>query len=174
MFMIRTESTSRYVVYTGLFLALGLILPQMFHFLPVANAGKVMLPMHIPAILAGYLLGSRSGMIVGFLSPVMSSLLFQMPAAVMMPVMAVEIMVYGWAAGYFGRKIRYSYISLIVTMICGRAASGVMYIIMANVFGLSQLNMQAFLIGIAAGVPGIVLQLVIIPPMVRLLRKVNG
>ena len=96
--MENTMNVSKRVVYTGLFLALGLILPQMFHFLPVANAGKIMLPMHIPVILAGYFLGSKSGMIVGVLSPVISSLLFQMPVALMMPIMAVELLVYGLTA----------------------------------------------------------------------------
>ena len=172
--MERSLNTSQKVVYTGLFLALGLALPQMFHFLPIANAGKIMLPMHIPAILAGYLLGRQSGMIVGFLSPVLSCLMFQMPAPLFMPIMAVELLVYGLMAGTIGGKIKNNYLSLIVVMVSGRIASGAMYIIMANVFGLSQFNLQMFTVGIVTGIPGMVLQLVIIPPMVKLLRKVNS
>ena len=168
------RSTSKTVVYTGLFLALGILLPQMFHFLPVPDVGKVRLPMHIPAILAGYLLGSRSGMIVGFLSPVISCMLFQMPPVLTMPIMAVEIMCYGAAAGIVGKKIKSVYLGLIVTMICGRIASGLMYVIMINLLGIAGLNMQMFFLSISAGVPGMILQLVLIPPMVKLLRKVNG
>lgn len=168
------RSTSRTVVYTGLFLALGILLPQLFHFLPVPDVGKVLLPMHIPAILAGYLLGSRSGMIVGFLSPVISCMLFQMPPVLTMPIMAAEIMCYGAVAGLAGKKIKSTYLGLIIVMICGRIASGLMYVIMINLFGISGLNMQMFFLSISAGVPGMILQLVLIPPMVRLLRKVNG
>lgn len=151
------RSTSKTVVYTGLFLALGILLPQMFHFLPVPDVGKVLLPMHIPAILAGYLLGSRSGMIVGFLSPVISCMLFQMPPVLTMPIMAVEIMCYGAAAGSVGKKIKSVYLGLIVTMICGRIASGLMYVIMINLLGIAGLNMQMFFLSISAGVPGMIL-----------------
>lgn len=168
------RSTSRTVVYTGLFLALGILLPQLFHFLPVPDVGKVLLPMHIPAILAGYLLESRSGMIVGFLSPVISCMLFQMPPVLTMPIMAAEIMCYGAVAGLAGKKIKSTYLGLIIVMICGRIASGLMYVIMINLFGISGLNLQMFFLSISAGVPGMILQLVLIPPMVRLLRKVNG
>lgn len=172
--MEKTISTSQKVVYTGLFLALGLVLPQMFHFLPIANAGKIMLPMHIPVILAGYLLGRQSGMIVGFLSPILSCLMFQMPAPLFMPVMAVELLVYGLSAGTLGMKIKNNYISLITVMISGRIASGAMYLIMANVFGLHQFNVQMFIAGLATGVPGMILQLIIIPPMIKLLRKAKA
>lgn len=167
-------NTSQKVVYTGLFLALGLVLPQMFHFLPIANAGKIMLPMHIPAILAGYLLGRQSGMIVGLFSPVLSCLMFQMPAPPFLPIMAVELLVYGLAAGTVGTKIKSNYLSLIVVLIAGRIASAVMYMVMANVFGMHQFNMHMFAVGLATGVPGVILQIVIIPPMIKLLRKVNN
>ena len=168
------RSTGKTVVYTGLFLALGLLLPQLFHFMPIPDVGRVMLPMHIPAILAGYLLGSRSGMIVGFLSPVMSCMLFQMPAMLTMPIMAVEIMCYGLVAGIAGKKIKSTYLGLILVMICGRIASGLMYVVMINLFGVAGLNMQMFFLSISAGVPGMILQLLVIPPMIKLLRKVNG
>lgn len=168
------RSTSKTVVYTGLFLALGILLPQMFHFLPLPNAGKVLLPMHIPAILAGYLLGSRSGAIVGFLSPVISCMLFQMPPVLTMPIMAVEIMCYGIAAGIVNKKIKSAYLGLALVMICGRIASGLMYVIMINLVGIAKLNMQMFFLSISTGVPGMILQLCIIPPMVKLLRKANG
>ncbi len=167
----QTRSMSRTVVYTGLFLALGILLPQMFHFLPIANVGKVMLPMHIPAILAGFLLGSRSGAVVGALSPIISCMLFQMPSVLTMPIMAVEIMCYGIMAGVVSKNIKSTYLGLIIVMICGRIASGLMYVVMINLFGVSGLNMQMFVLGLSAGVPGAILQLVIIPPMVKLIKK---
>lgn len=172
--MENTMSVSKRVVYTGLFLALGLLLPQMFHFLPIAGAGKVMLPMHIPAILAGYFLGSRSGATVGALSPILSCFIFQMPAVLNIPIMAVELAVYGIAAGFLGKKIKNTYLSLILVMICGRIASASMYVVMINIFGITKLNMQMFLATITTGLPGIVLQLLVIPPMIMLLRKVEN
>lgn len=172
--MSNTMSVSKRVVYTGLFLALGLILPQLFHFLPVPDAGKIMLPMHIPAILAGYFLGSKSGMTVGFLSPVLSSLMFGMPPALTMPIMAVELLVYGLSAGILGKKIKNIYLSLILVMICGRIASGLMYVIFINILGITKLNMAMFIGSLSTGLPGIVLQLVVIPPMIMLLRKVEN
>ena len=49
-----------------------------------------------------------------------------------------------------------------------------MYVIMINLLGIAGLNMQMFFLSISAGVPGMILQMVLIPPMVKLLRKVNG
>lgn len=172
--MENTMSVSKRVVYTGLFLALGVILPQLFHFLPIPEAGRIMLPMHIPAILAGYFLGSKPGMLVGFLSPVLSSLMFGMPAVLIMPIMAVELLVYGLAAGILGKKIKNTYLSLILVMISGRIASGLMYVIFINILGITKLNMAMFIGSLSTGLPGIVLQLVVIPPMIMLLRKVEN
>ena len=59
-------------------------------------------------------------------------------------------------------------------MICGRLASAGMYVLMINVFGITKLNLGMFIMSLSTGVPGIVLQLAVIPPMIMLLRKVEN
>ena len=49
-----------------LLVAAGIILPMMFH---AVGMGKVFLPMHIPVLLAGFMVGPIIGGLVGFLTP---------------------------------------------------------------------------------------------------------
>ncbi|MEE1037544.1 MAG: ECF transporter S component [Eubacterium sp.] len=172
--MTKIEKVSERVVYTGLFLALGLLLPQLFHFLPLANAGKMLLPMHIPTILAGYMLGSRQGAIVGCLSPLLSCLMFQMPAFLMMPAMCAELMTYGIVAGLVSGKIKNNILSLMTVMISGRIVNCLMYVLMINLLGITKLNMEMFFASLTMGVPGIILQIALIPPMISVLNKFRG
>ena len=48
-------SKTKQIVLTGLFIALGLVLPMAFHSIP--NAGNIFLPMHIPVLLCGLVCG---------------------------------------------------------------------------------------------------------------------
>ncbi|MEG0918908.1 MAG: ECF transporter S component [Anaerovoracaceae bacterium] len=172
--MNREMNSTKKIVYAGLFLALGLLLPQAFHFLPVgANAGKIFLPMHIPVLLAGFLAGPVVGLAVGIMSPVLSSILFGMPAVLILPAMAMELMTYGLLAGILGNKINNNYVSLILTLIGGRIVNGIMYIILFNLFGMKMLNAQVFFGSIAMGLPGIIIQIILIPILVKRLKKVN-
>ncbi|MBQ2911931.1 MAG: ECF transporter S component, partial [Clostridia bacterium] len=61
------------MVLTALFIAIGVVLPQAFHAIP--NAGSVMLPMHIPVLLAGLVCGPVFGLACGIITPLMSSLI---------------------------------------------------------------------------------------------------
>lgn len=48
------KPTTRDLILAALFVALGLLLPVMFH---AIGAGPVMLPMHIPVLLCGFICG---------------------------------------------------------------------------------------------------------------------
>lgn len=164
-------STTKKIVYTGLFIALALLLPQLFHFLPIGNVGKIILPMHIPVILAGYFLGVKGGMLVGILSPLISSIIFQMPSILILPMMIVELCTYGIMAGVFYKKIKNNYLSLGLVIASGRIANGFMYVIMINVFGIEKINMEMFFTTLSIGIPGVILQFIVIPPMINFLKK---
>ena len=51
------------VTGTALLLGMGAVLPIVFHGMPLG--GRIFLPMHIPALVAGLLLGPVGGLIVG-------------------------------------------------------------------------------------------------------------
>jgi thiamine transporter ThiT len=66
------------LVKAALFLALGIILPYIFH-MEGGMGGQMFLPMHIPVLLCGFILGERYGLLVGILTPVLNSVITGMP-----------------------------------------------------------------------------------------------
>lgn len=163
---------TRKIVMTGLFIALGIVLPIAFHSLNMG--GQIFLPMHIPVLLAGMILGPLSGLITGIITPILSSFMTGMPPMFpMLPIMIFELGVYGLSAGYIGKifpdKI---FLPLIAGMVDGRIAAGIVVFVMATFFGVEIATPLAFVkAAIIMGIPGIFIQLVIIPPIVRLLRE---
>lgn len=87
---------------SAVFVAFGMILPVMFHF--VGAIGSIFLPMHIPVLMAGLFLGPVSGLTVGVMTPMLSSLLTGMPPLMpVLPLMPLELAVYGALSGYLYR-----------------------------------------------------------------------
>ena len=112
------------LAFGGLFLALGILFPLLFHLLP-ARSGEIFLPMHIPVILAGMVLGPALDAAVGALTPLLNTLVGSMPPPARLPFMMIELGVYALAAGLCYRKARLPLpLSLAVTQLAGRAAYG--------------------------------------------------
>ncbi|WP_330558204.1 ECF transporter S component [Acutalibacter sp. 1XD8-33] len=92
------KSITKNIVLSAMFLAIGLILP--FFTVQIPQIGQMLLPMHIPVLLCGFVCGWQSGAIVGFVLPLLRSAIFGMP--VFFPSatgMAFELMTYGLVAG---------------------------------------------------------------------------
>lgn len=169
------KKTSTYkLVLSGLFIALGLILPFLTAQIP--SIGNMLLPMHIPVLLCGFVCGGPAGTLVGFILPLFRSLLFGMP--LMYPTalaMAFELAAYGFAAGLLykllPKKIPFIYANLILSMIIGRIIWGGVSLILYSLSGLVftwKIFMAAAFVN---AIPGIILQIVIIPLFVLALRK---
>lgn len=159
------------LAFSAMFVALGILLPMIFHSFNMG--GQIFLPMHIPVLMAGLLLGPLSGLLVGVLTPILSSLLTGMPPMFpMLPIMIFELGVYGLSSGYIGKVLNGRvYIPLLAGMIDGRIAAGIVVFILSRGFG-AQLSPIPFLKGaIITGLPGILIQLAVIPPLVKLLRR---
>lgn len=162
-------------VISALFLSIALVLPFLTGQIP--QVGKMLLPMHIPVILCGFICGWQYGLCVGLIAPLLRSIIFSNPT--MFPtavIMAFELAAYGFFAGFmlsmFKRKnIGTLYISLISSMIFGRLIKGVVQFI---VLGFTD---EGFVLaGFVAGaftnaIPGIILQLILIPPLIFILSK---
>ena len=71
------RASTRQVVLAGLFVALGLIMP--FLTAQVPALGARFLPMHLPVLLAGLVIGGPLGLLVGLVTPLLRSVLFGMP-----------------------------------------------------------------------------------------------
>ena len=153
-------------------IALCVVLPIAFHIIP--NAGPVFLPMHIPVLLCGLICGWQYGAVCGIAGPLLSSMLTGMPPAPVLPSMMVECGMYGLTAGlmmrYYrgGSTYRDLYVSLPVAMVAGRIFAGVAR---ALIFAPGT-NVIAWIAGsMATALPGIVIQLVLLPTLVVLLMR---
>ena len=164
---------TKYLTMTAVCIALGVVLPRAFHAIP--NAGSVMLPMHIPVLLCGLICSWQYGLACGILTPVLSHLITGMPPMAYLPPMIVELAVYGLLAGILVHVIKTknfllnTYASLLIAMIGGRICYG---IVNALIFRAGKYSMQIWLTsGFVTALPGIVIQLVIIPALCLALKK---
>ena len=103
---VNNHMKTRKLVYGGILLALGILLPQAFHLTGIPQSGNVFLPMHIPVLLAGFMLGPVYGAGIGILSPVISFFLTAMPALGRLPFMMAELMGYGAASGFLFHTLK--------------------------------------------------------------------
>lgn len=162
------------MVLAAMLLALALVLPL----LTVQNPalGNMFCLMHIPVLLCGFFCGPWYGLAVGFIAPLLRFAIFGMPK--IMPTgiaMSFELATYGLAAGLLymllPKKKPYIYVALISAMLAGRIVWGTA---MTVLFGLgkTQFGWPAFLAGaFANAVPGIIIQIVLIPVLVMVLQK---
>lgn len=196
--------TTWMITGTALLLALGVMLPLVFHAFPLG--GRIFLPMHIPAFIAGLVLGPVSGLIVGAGSPVLSALVTGRPPVYYMVPMVFELATYGVVAGLLrpalerafrrrsrgttpkaaatspGRPARSpgSYwtpclvISLIVAMIAGRIVWLGVVVWLAPVIGISARTVAVAIGAIGAGWIGMAIQIALIPPIVRAIERVRN
>lgn len=155
------------IALSALFLAIGLVLP--FFTGQIPQIGQMLLPMHIPVLLCGLVCGWQGGALVGFVLPLLRSMLFGAPAFYPMATgMAFELMAYGLVAGLLYSLSKWKcllslYRSLVAAMLAGRVVWGAVQCIQMGVFG-SGFSLQMFLAGaFLNAIPGILAQLILIP-----------
>ncbi|NLV62903.1 MAG: ECF transporter S component [Clostridiaceae bacterium] len=171
-----TKKTTKKMVLSALFIALGLVLPFLTGQIP--QIGSRLLPMHIPILLCGFVCGAPFGLATGFITPLLRSLIFGMPP--MMPTavaMAFELAAYGFISGLMYKLLPkrkpFVYVSLIISMICGRIVWGIVSFFLYGLSGTA-FTWQIFAAGaFINAVPGIILQIVIIPLIIFALEKGN-
>ena len=91
-------------------IAMAVILPQIVHLIAGQPGGVQWLPMYLPVLIGGCLLGSKWGVIVGILSPLASFAITSafgnaMPALPRLPFMVLELGVMAIVSGLFAKKI---------------------------------------------------------------------
>ena len=163
---------------SALFLALGLVLPFLTGQIP--QIGNMLLPMHIPVFFCGLICGGPCGLAVGVLTPLLRSVLFGMPPLVPTAFsMAFELGTYGLVSGllYARTKKRGAaavYMAMIPAMLAGRVIWGCVQALLLGLNG-SALTMQMFLASaFLNAVPGILLQLILIPAVMAGLERAGA
>ena len=173
----KSERTKK-LAYAALFLALCLVLPLLTGQIP--QIGSMLLPMHIPVLLCGLVCGWQYGAAVGFVAPLLRSLLFTMPKLYPVAIaMAFELLTYGLVIGLVYRRLAKKgmvgvYAALITAMVAGRLVWGVAEVVLLGLNG-NAFTAQAFLAGaLLNAVPGILVQLILIPAVMAALQKAGA
>jgi len=162
------------LVLSAMFLALALILP--FITGQTVQFGSMFLPMHYPIFLCGYFVGPIYGLIIGLIAPFLRFSLFGMPPFITTGfTMSFELATYGLLTGILYRKFNKTktgtYLTLLISMLAGRIMSAItLYLISGYVN--KAFVLKAFLTtNFVVAIPGIILQLIIIPILVNVLSK---
>lgn len=161
---------------SAMFLAAGLLLPLLTA--QIKQIGSMLLPMHIPVIMCGLICGWKYGLGVGFVTPLLRSLIFSRP--VIYPdaiAMAFELATYGFVVGLLYGRSRWKcivslYRSMIIAMLAGRVVWGAAQVILCGLGGADAFTWELFFAGaFLNAIPGIILQLVFIPAMMLVLNR---
>ncbi len=157
------------LVFAALCVSMGLVLPSFFHL--IGGAGPAFLPMHIPALLCGFVCSWRYGLLCGMVMPFISSMITGMP--VLFPTaiaMCFELATYGAVASLAYKKLGV-YPALILAMLSGRCVAGVANFFLLGLkgapYGLETFVSASFVVA----VPGIILQLLLLPILVKVIEK---
>ena len=160
------------LVLTSLFIACGLLLPLAFH--TFGMGGRTFLPMHIPVFMGGLLLGWLPGFIIGALTPLLSCLLTGMPPLIpSLPMMIVELALFGLVAGYlYYDKRQNIYLALISAMVAGRLGAAFVLLLFSDMLGIHLHPLTYVAATFMTGIVGVVIQIVFIPILVRRLETI--
>lgn len=173
------EINLRQVICAGMLLAIGVVLPQLFHAIGGPAMGKVFLPLHIAVLMGGLLLGPMLGALVGLLLPIASFLVSGMPAPPTLFFMLFELTAYGLFTGLFYKKLPL-YPSLILAMLAGRLVNALALLAGVGLLGVPYPGISGSLLpavfgtvagAAVTGIPGIVVQLTVIPLLVMALKR---
>ena len=172
---VKVKITVKSLVSVGI-IALAVILPQLLH-LALGQAGGVQwLPMYLPVLLGGCLLGWAWGLGVGIASPIVSFLITlafgnPMPALARLPFMVVELAVFAAVSGLFSKKISsngwMAFPAVLLAQVSGRTVFMLLVLIFQSVTPFTPALIWS---QIQTGLLGMVLQAVIVPFVVMGLK----
>ena len=159
--------------------AMAVALPQLLHMFGMVTGlgpmpGETFLPMHLPVMLCGFFAGPAAGLIAGAASPAISAALTGMPATAMLPFMTIELAVYGLSAGLIKNTLgtdRLTMLKVLAVQVSGRAVRAIAILLAFYVLGLKMIAPAVIWNSIIAGLPGIAIQLIVIPAAVYAVNR---
>lgn len=164
------------LILSAVIIALAAVLPQIVHAFAGSVGGARWLPMYLPVLLGGCLLGRAWGLGIGVLSPLVSFAVTSifgdpMPAASRLPFMTAELAVFAVVSGAFSERIardgRFAFPAVIVAELCGRTA----YILLALIFqSVTPVSLSVVWAQIQSGFAAMALQALLVPAAVIGLR----
>ena len=172
-----TKITVKSLISVAL-VVLSVALPQLVHIAAGASGGMTYLPMYLPVLLGGCLLGVWWGLGIGVLSPIISFLFTNfvlgsaIPVLERLPFMVAELAIFALVSGLFSKKIAQNkwlaFPVLFLAQVCGRVSFITLDAIFQN---LLSFNLSTVWAQIQSGVIGLFLQAIIVPLLIILLSR---
>ena len=172
---LKAKITIKSLISAGV-VALAVLLPQLVHIWAGSAGGVQWLPMYLPVLLGGCLLGWQWGLGVGVLSPLVSFAVTAlagdpMPAAARLPYMMAELAVFAAVSGLFSKQIVRNGWMAFPAVLLAQVAGRLTFLALAAVFqAVSPLTAAAVWSQIQAGLLGMVAQAVVVPFLVMGVR----
>ena len=168
----------RKTTVSAMLLAMGVALPFLTG--QIKEIGDTLLPMHIPVMLCGLVCGGKYGFAVGLILPFLRAITVGMPPVYPNAVwMSAELATYGSVIGFlyfsfYKKQIWWLYCCLITSMISGRIVWGVVKALLLGISGKA-FTIHAFIEGgVTDCIPGIIVQLVLIPVIIKFKDILSG
>lgn len=172
---LKIRLTVKSLVSAGVII-LAVVLPQLVHLAAGPSGGMTWLPMYLPVLLGGCLLGTWWGLGVGILSPlvsfaVTSAMGSAMPAAARLPFMTAELAVFAAVSGLFSAKISengwMAFPAVLLAAVSGRAV----FLLLTAIFqSVAPFTVSVVWSQIQSGFIGLILQAVLVPLVVMGIR----
>ncbi len=169
------KSGIKKLTLSAMFLAIGIILP--FFTGQVPQIGSMLLPMHIPVFLCAFVCGYKYGVPMAVILPLLRSVVFSRPNMFPEAIsIAFEMAAYAFVADFLYSRskwqcLRALYRCLIAAMLAGRLVRTVVQLSLLALSGM-EFSFKAYFTGtILAGIPGVAIQLIVIPAVMVALHK---
>ena len=172
---LKIRLTVKSLVSAGVII-LAVMLPQLVHLAAGPSGGMTWLPMYLPVLLGGCLLGTWWGLGVGILSPlvsfaVTSAMGSAMPAAARLPFMTAELAVFAAVSGLFSAKISENGWMAFPTVLLAAVSGRAVFLLLTAIFqSVAPFTVSVVWSQIQSGFIGLILQAVLVPLMVMGIR----
>ncbi|MDA3899058.1 MAG: hypothetical protein PF637_00915 [Spirochaetes bacterium] len=139
------------IIETGL-IAIAVALPVVMHLIPGVNV-FALLPMHWTIFIAGLLYGWKGGLIAGLTAPAISFLLTGMPFPPVLPLMTLELAMFGSLTGLLREKTELnSHIIVFLASAAGRIGFLLLALMLGRTDNVIQFAANSFVPGIIAAI----------------------
>lgn len=138
-------------LFALLFIVGNIVLPQLCHLIHLG--GPTMLPIYFFTLVGAYKYGFKVGLLTAVLSPLINSVLFDMPALAVLPAILVKSVLLAVAAGYMANRLRKITVSALlgVVMVYQVAGTLIEWAMVGNFYSAAQ--------DFRIGIPGMLLQI---------------
>ena len=139
-------------MWTAVFVACNLVLPQVFHLIP--QGGVIFSPLSLVILAGAYKFGWKTGLLAALLSPLVNHSLTGMPAWEVLPVMTLKLAVLAVVAGLVAQQFKaVSVLLLIGVVLASKAIGGMGELLLTG-------GIDATTADFIVGWPGLLLQVV--------------